>query len=125
MNSHPLYERPDEDQGRQKRTEDWNEAEIIGFLDDRFDDPLEEFEVSSYEELGNRINELGLIHDEESDWRHKQVPDLGEKNFEYETKCYLMRLEDDEERPTKSDDYVPAGVTLKDENGEIQLKYEK
>lgn len=124
MVSHPLYERPEEDQGRKSRTGQWTESEIIEFLNDQYEDPLDEFEADDYAELSQKVNELGLAYDEESDWRYEQIPDLGEKNFDYGITCYPMRLEDGEERPPKPDDYVPVGVRLEDENGDVQVEYE-
>ena len=124
MVSHPLYERPDEDQGRENRTGQWTEDEIIEFLDDRYENPLDEFGVDNYAELSQKVNELGLTYDEESDWREEQVPELGERNFDYEISCYLMRLEEGEERPSKPDDYVPAKVRFIDEEGSVQVQFE-
>ena len=125
MNSHPLYERPAEDQGRDNRTDEWTQGEITDFLEERYDEPLEEFNVDNYEELNQLVDQLGLVHDEDSDWRHKQIADLGKENFDYEIACYPMVLEEDEERPPKPDDYVPAKVKFKDENEVVQIKYER
>lgn len=125
MNEHPLYDRPESDKGREKRTADWNKTDIVDFLEDRFDDPREEFGVETYEQLEERIEELGLSYDGESDWRHDQVKDLGDRNFDYSISCLLMRLEDVEERDSKPDDYVPAKVSFMDEDGDVQVKFEK
>lgn len=124
MNSHPLYGRPKEDQGREQRTADWDESEIVDFLDTQYDNPLEEFGADSYDRLEEKIEELGLSYDEDSDWRHEQVSDLGEKEFDWGITCGLARKEDIEERDSKPDDYVPWEVRFEDEEGEVQVEYD-
>jgi hypothetical protein len=125
MNSHPLYERPLEDQGRESRTDDWNKSNIINFLDENYDNPLKEFGVDDYDELKQRVDELGLSYDEESDWRQNQISDLGEKDFDFSMTCYPIKLEDKEERKSKPDDFVPKEVRFLDENRDIQVEYER
>ena len=124
MESHPLYERPEEDQGREERTADWNKKDIMRFLNDQYSDPLEKYDVNSYEELGGKIDDLELAHGEESDWRHEQVSNLGEKNYDWGITTGLIRLEEGEERSPKPDDYVPWEVRFEDEKGEVQIDYD-
>lgn len=120
MESHPYYEAPEEDQGREERTNDWTKSEIISFLDEQYDDPLDEFGVDNYEELEARIEGRGLNYDEDSDWRYDQVPDLGEKDFDYESASALVRADklDEIENPE------PREVKLSDESGEVQVHWE-
>lgn len=124
MDPHPIYERPEEDQGRKERTDDWNVSEITSFLFEQYDNPLDEFDVDNRKELETKVEEQGLTYDKDSDWRYNQVPELGEKNYDWGITCGLARSEDVEERSTKPDDYVPWEVRLKDENGEVQVEYD-
>lgn len=123
MKEHPLYEHPSEDQGRDSRTEEWNSSEIIEFLGEQYDDPLQKFDVENYEELNQKIDDLGLEHDKELDWRKTQIPNLGEKEFDYGITSYIAKPSQVEEGPGP-DDYVPPGIRFMDEKGEVQIEYE-
>lgn len=122
MESHPLYQRPQNDQGRDNRTDDWTKSAIVDFLDERYDNPLGDFGANNYEELIQKIDNLGLEYDERSDWREDQVPDLGDREFDYSITSFLAKPEDVE--GPGSDDSVSPEVRFFDENGDLQVEYE-
>lgn len=119
MGSNPYYEAPEKDQGRESRTQDWNRSEILSFLDEQYDNPLDEFGVENYDELESRVEELGLSYEEDSDWRYEQVSDLGEKDYNSETVFGIVPYDkvDEVENPE------PWEVKLCDENGEVKVHW--
>lgn len=120
MKSNPYYDAPEEDQGRDRRTDDWNKSEIINFLDEQYDNPLDEFGVDNYQELKARIEGQGLVYDEDSDWRYAQVPELGQSDYESESVFGIVPVEkaDEIENPE------PWEVKFRDEDGEVQVHWE-
>lgn len=121
MKSHPLYERPKEDQGRKSRTSDWNETEIANFLEEKDESRLKS--NGSEEELIARANELGLFYDEEEDWREEQVKDLGDREYDWNITDGLVPKEDFDAERSDPDDYIPDEVRFLDENKEVQVEY--
>lgn len=121
MSSHPLYESPEEDQGRESRTSDWNETEIASFLEEKDDSRLKS--KGSKEELMTRANELGIFYDEDRDWREEQLKDSGDRNYDWNITCRLVPKEDFDAERSDPDDYVPDEVRFLDENEEVQIEY--
>lgn len=119
MESNPYYEAPEEDQGREQRTADWNKSEIISFLDEQYEDPLDEFGVDNYEGLEEKIDEQGLAYNEDSDWRYDQVPELGQRNYDSKSVFGLVPKDkaDEIENPE------PWEVEFCDETGEVQVHW--
>jgi hypothetical protein len=119
MGSNPYYDAPAEDQGREQRTSDWNKSEMISFLDERYDEPLDEFGADDYDELAEMIEQQGLPHDEETDWRYEQVRELGQRNYSSESAFGLVPVE----RADEIENPEPWEVKFKDEDGETQIHW--
>jgi hypothetical protein len=119
MTSNPYYESPEEDQGRNERTNDWNKTDIISFLKDQYEDPLNKFDVDNYDKLEKQIEKQGLTYDENSDWRHKQVPELGKTDYEFEAMFGIVPVE----RADEIEDPDPWEVKFIDETGEVQIHW--
>lgn len=117
VDENPLYEAPVEDLGRDARMTDWNNSEIKSFLQERYDDPLDEFGAESYDELMGQVKELGLPYVEDLDWRFDQISDLGEKNYGTRKVHGLARKKDLD----KIDNPEPWEVEFLDEEGEVQI----
>ena len=104
---------------RKERTANWNKSEIISFLDEQYENPLEEFGAEDYEELEDKVEERGLVYDEGSDWRYEQVPELGQRDYESESVFGLVPKgkADEIESPE------PWEVKFRDEEGEVQVHW--